>query len=420
MQNFLTSSVRFLYFDKHNRYSFQAFLSNSMILSESWRWFGPNDPISLQAIRKTGATHIVTALHHRKAGEVWPIEEILEIKNQIQTAGLEWSVVESIPVHESIKLGLPEAKIYVENYKQSILNLAECGIFVVCYNFMPVLDWTRTELEFEFEDKTKALYFNKLDYVAFCENVVGIELSNESAEVKQQAKERFQQWDEIKIEQLTRTVLAGLPGSFTGYSIHEFRDLIRLYESMDETQLAFNLITFLKAIIPVAESVGVFLTLHPDDPPFSLFGIPRIASRMEHFEKIASEVNSYHNGFCLCTGSLGVNPSFDFSTFISQFGSRIHFVHLRNVHTFEDGSFVEANHLSGNTDMISVIQELVKESKRRISKSENLPKITFRPDHGHRYPEDEGLQTPPGYPYIGRLRGLSELRGVITAIERIN
>ncbi|WP_209445148.1 mannonate dehydratase [Flavobacterium chungangense] len=380
---------------------------------QTWRWFGPNDPVSLQHIKQTGATGIVTALHHIPHGDVWTVEEINKRKSEVEAYGLTWDVVESITVHEDIKTKTGDYQLYIDKYKESIRNVAACGIKIITYNFMPVNDWTRTQLDFVMPDGSEALYFNWVDLAIFDIYILKRENAESSfpENIAAKAKERFNTLNEEQLQALSDVVMFGIPGE-KKMTVADMQAKLKPYKNIDRAALRENLSYFLNEICPVADEVGVKLAIHPDDPPFDILGLPRIVNSMEDYDFILSKAPYKSNGICFCTGSLGASEKNDLPQIAKALGDKIHFIHLRNVRRDEEGNFFEADHLDGNVDMYAVVKELL-----LIQKDNNLS-IPFRPDHGHQMLDDLGKVNNPGYSAIGRLRGLAELRGLEEGIIR--
>ncbi|MEO1449400.1 MAG: mannonate dehydratase [Bacteroidota bacterium] len=386
------------------------------VLEHTWRWYGPQDPVSLAHVKQAGATGIVTALHHIPIGEVWTEEEIIRRKHEIEAAGLSWSVIESLPVHESIKTQTGSWQVYLANYRQSLANIGACGLDTLCYNFMPVLDWTRTQLNAPFGDGSTALQFDWIDFAVFDVFILkrtGAE-TDYSAEILSKAEARLKALPAEARADLVRTIIMGLPGTDQHFGVEDFREAVAQYKGMDAEVYRSHVKTFLEAVVPTAIEQGIKMAVHPDDPPFNIFGLPRIVSTAEDVRKYFAAYDHPNNGLTLCTGSFGARMGNNLTEMVREFRERIHFVHLRNVKTYAELSFHEDNHLEGDVDMLGVMREFVQWTDQQPRGSRRLP---YRPDHGHRMLDDLDKQVNPGYSGIGRLRGLAELRGLEMGIR---
>jgi len=390
-------------------------------MQQTWRWFGPDDPVNLDNIVQAGATGVVTSLHHIPTGDVWPEEEVRKRKNEIEDRGLQWTVVESIPLHNDLKTCSGNYETHLENYKQSIRNVGAAGISVVCYNFMPVVDWTRTNLSYELPNASQALRFEMTDFAAY--DVYILQRENAEADydsvLLKKAKAHLDSMSEQEKTLLEKNIIAGLPGGEGSYDRDSIRAAIAEFIELGTEGLRAHLFSFLREIVPVAEEAGVLLCIHPDDPPFSLFGLPRVVSTADDARALMAAAPSLNNGLTLCAGSFGARADNDLIGMVREFGPQIHFVHLRNITREADGSFFEAEHLDGDNDMVGLIGALLDEEQRRDAQG-RTDRIPMRPDHGHLLGEEANTAgVKPGYSFGGRLKGLAELRGVIHALEHI-
>ena len=391
-------------------------------MQETWRWFGPDDTVSLEQIVQAGASGVVTALDHIPTGEAWPREDIAERNALLRSHGLEWSVVESVPVHQDIKLRKGDYQRLIENYRTTLKNLGAEGVTRVCYNFMPVVDWTRTNLDFELDNASSALRFEMTDFVAYDAFILEREGAENdySADLLAQAKSRLQAMSTAQQEDLEINIIAGLPGGEGSWDREGIRAAIKQFTDLGTEGLRANLIAFLRDIIPAAEEAGVVLAIHPDDPPFSLFGLPRVVSTADDARYLTTKVDSAHNGLTMCAGSYGARSDNDLVAMVKEFGSRIQFVHLRNIKREADGSFYESEHLSGDNDIVGLVGALLSQERERADNGVAHSQIPMRPDHGHAMGDEKNdPNVRPGYSYAGRMKGLAELRGVIHTISAL-
>ncbi len=388
-------------------------------MKENWRWFGPDDPVPLDHIKQAGATGIVSALHHFYRGEAWPLDDVLKRRDEILAAGFTWSVVESIPIHNSIKLRSGPYRHFISAWKDTLAAVANAGVQVICYNFMPVVDWTRTDLRWRLPTTGYALRFDAVDFAAY--DLFILERKGAEADYPEHraraAHLRFNSMSEGRRQDLEHTIIAGLPGAEASYNRETIRSLIAEYEGTTTDDLCGNLITFLREVIPVAQEKGVRLAIHPDDPPWSLFGLPRVVSTREDVRAILTSCDTLANGLTFCVGSFGARADNDLLAMAREFGARIHFVHLRQVTRESDGSFHEAEHLAGSSDMVGMIRALLQEEAHRRRAGRPDHEIPMRPDHGHLLADDIGKKVNPGYSLVGRLKGLAELRGVMQGLK---
>lgn len=388
-------------------------------MKETWRWFGPNDPVSLDHVKQAGASGIVSALHHLYRGEAWRLEEVFKRRDEIQAAGLVWSVVESIPIHNSIKLRAGPYRYFIDAWKDTMAAIAKAGVQIICYNFMPVVDWTRTDLKWRLPSTGYALRFDAVDFAAYDLFILqreGSEADYPEDRVRA-ARVRLDTISEDRKNELELTIIAGLPGAEASYNRETIRNLIMQYRGATASELRANLATFLQEVVPVAQENGIRLAIHPDDPPWSLFGVPRVVSTAEDVRAILAACDSPANGLTFCVGSFGARADNDLLAMVREFGTRIHFAHLRQVTREQDGSFYEADHLAGSSDMVGLIRALLEEESRRRRDGRPDHEIPMRPDHGHLLADDIGKKVNPGYSLVGRLKGLAELRGVMHGLK---
>jgi mannonate dehydratase len=388
-------------------------------VKETWRWFGPQDPVSLDHVKQAGATGVVSALHHLYRGEAWSLDEVLKRKTQIEAAGLDWSVVESIPVHNSIKLQTGPFRQFTDAWKDSLAAIARARVNIVCYNFMPVVDWTRTDLRWRLPSTGYALRFDVIDFAAYDLFLLQRTAAEQdySAESIAAARARYDSMSEARRNELERTIIAGLPGAEASYTRTMLQNLLAEYAGLTAAELRAHLIAFLREVAPVAEELGARLAIHPDDPPWSLFGLPRVVSTAEDVRSILASVDTAANGLTFCVGSYGARADNNLLAMVDEFASRIHFAHLRQVVREPDGSFCEAEHLRGSSDMVGVICALLREEARRKKQNSLDHEIPMRPDHGHLLADDISREVNPGYSLVGRLKGLAELRGVMQGLK---
>ena len=393
-----------------------------MKMTQTWRWYGPNDPVTLLDVRQAGATGVVNALHHIPNGDIWSVKEIQKRKNEIEKTGLTWDVVESLPVHEKIKTRSADFEKIIENYKESMKNLASCGVYVICYNFMPILDWTRTRLDMPMENGSLALEYNTLELRVFDLYILQREGADQDYTIEEieQAKNHFNNLEVLDIQRISDNILKGLPGSEEGYSMNEFKAMLNTYKGINADQLRSHLVKFLIEIIPLAEELGIRMCIHPDDPPFTLLGLPRVMSTQADYQYIFDQVPPISNGITFCTGSLGVRADNDLPAIFTAFADRVHFLHLRSTKRDAEGNFYEADHLTGDVDMFEIITRVIREQRRRVAENRKDASIPMRPDHGHQMLDDLlKLKINPGYSAIGRLKGLAELRGLEWGINKM-